>query len=76
MIGVARAALMAVAAPVALAAALTMAAPAAAGEYAGPLIDAHSHVPNATAIDAYVAAMKRHGVTRSEERRVGKECRL
>ena len=37
---------------------------AAAGDYAGPIIDAHSHVPNATAIDAYVAAMKGHGVTR------------
>lgn len=38
--------------------------PAAAGggDYAGPLIDAHSHVPNANAIDAYVDAMKRHDV--------------
>jgi predicted TIM-barrel fold metal-dependent hydrolase len=35
---------------------------AAASDYAGPLIDAHSHVPNGTAIDAYVAAMKRHEV--------------
>jgi len=33
-------------------------------DYAGPLIDAHSHVPKATAIDAYVAAMKRHKVAR------------
>lgn len=33
-----------------------------AGEYTGPLIDAHSHVPNAVAIDAYVEAMKRHNV--------------
>lgn len=40
------------------------AAAAPAAEYRGPLIDAHSHLPNATAIDAYVAAMKRHGVTR------------
>jgi predicted TIM-barrel fold metal-dependent hydrolase len=39
-------------------------APAEAAEYKGPIIDAHSHVPNATAIDAYVAAMKRHNVTR------------
>ncbi len=42
---------------------LAMATPAAA-EYAGPIIDAHSHVPNATAIDAYVAAMKRHKVVK------------
>jgi predicted TIM-barrel fold metal-dependent hydrolase len=35
---------------------------AAAGDYAGPLIDAHSHVPSPKAIDAYVAAMKRHNV--------------
>ena len=32
--------------------------------YNGPLIDAHSHVPNATAVDAYVAAMKKHNITR------------
>jgi len=38
--------------------------PGWAAEYTGPLIDAHSHVPNATAIDAYVAAMKRHKVAR------------
>jgi predicted TIM-barrel fold metal-dependent hydrolase len=31
-------------------------------DYGGPLIDAHSHVPSSTAIDAYVAAMKRHNV--------------
>jgi len=37
---------------------------AAAADYAGPLIDAHSHVPNGSAIDAYVAAMKRHRVTK------------
>src|SRR3989449_9336606 len=43
---------------------LAPATPAAAADYAGPLVDAHSHVPNATAIDAYVAAMKRHNVTR------------
>jgi predicted TIM-barrel fold metal-dependent hydrolase len=36
--------------------------PAGAADYNGPLIDVHSHVPNATAIDAYVAAMKRHNV--------------
>ncbi|MGH7353948.1 MAG: amidohydrolase family protein [Candidatus Rokuibacteriota bacterium] len=49
---------------VALVALLAAAATAMAGDYIGPLIDAHSHVPNATAIDAYVAAMKRHGITR------------
>jgi predicted TIM-barrel fold metal-dependent hydrolase len=37
---------------------------ARAADYAGPLIDAHSHVPNATAVDAYVEAMKRHDVRR------------
>jgi len=36
----------------------------AGAEYAGPLIDAHSHLSNAGAIDAYVEAMKRHNVTR------------
>lgn len=41
--------------------ALLAAAPVAA-EYTGPIVDAHSHVPNATAIDAYAAAMKRHQV--------------
>jgi predicted TIM-barrel fold metal-dependent hydrolase len=41
-----------------------LAAPAIAADYTGPLIDAHSHVPNATAIDAYVAAMKRHNVSK------------
>jgi len=49
---------------VALVALLAAAAPAVAGDYAGPIVDAHSHVPNATAIDAYVAAMKRHGITK------------
>lgn len=43
---------------------LATAAPAAAAEYAGPIIDAHSHVPNATAIDTYVTAMKRHNVVK------------
>ena len=37
---------------------------ASAADYAGPLVDAHSHVSSATAIDAYVAAMKRHDVRR------------
>src|SRR6267142_123302 len=37
-------------------------APVWGADYGGPLIDAHSHLPNATAIDAYVAAMKRHNV--------------
>jgi len=45
--------------------ALVSLAPAAgAADYAGPLIDAHSHVSNAKAIDAYVEAMKRHDVRR------------
>ena len=40
-------------------------APAAsAADYAGPLIDAHSHVSSTTAVDAYVAAMKRHDFRR------------
>ena len=36
----------------------------AAGQapYGGPLIDAHSHLPNPQVLDAYVAAMKRHNV--------------
>jgi predicted TIM-barrel fold metal-dependent hydrolase len=42
---------------------LAAAGPAAA-EYTGPIIDAHSHLPNATVIDAYVAAMKRHNVVK------------
>jgi predicted TIM-barrel fold metal-dependent hydrolase len=46
-----------------LLAALGSAVPAAA-EYAGPIDDAHSHLPNATAIEAYAAAMKRHQVVR------------
>lgn len=41
---------------------LAFSAPASAADYGGPLIDAHSHLPSATAIDAYVAAMKRHNV--------------
>jgi predicted TIM-barrel fold metal-dependent hydrolase len=36
--------------------------PAWGADYKGPLIDAHSHLPTSTAIDAYVAAMKRHNV--------------
>src|SRR5262245_46712182 len=43
---------------------LALASPARAADYGGPLIDAHSHLPNATAIDAYVAAMKRHKVVK------------
>jgi predicted TIM-barrel fold metal-dependent hydrolase len=31
-----------------------------AADYRGPIIDAHSHLPNPTAIEAYVEAMKRH----------------
>ena len=56
-----RAALLTVAAVLAC---LLMRAPATAAEYTGRLIDAHSHVPNATAIDAYVDAMKRHNVSK------------
>ena len=37
---------------------------ASAADYTGPLIDAHSHVSSAKAIDAYVEAMKRHDVRR------------
>jgi len=48
----------------ALVATTLAATPARAADYAGPLVDAHSHVPNAAAIDAYVAAMKRHNVTK------------
>ncbi len=33
-----------------------------AADYTGPVIDAHSHVSSAQAIDAYVAAMKRHDI--------------
>jgi predicted TIM-barrel fold metal-dependent hydrolase len=48
-----------------LAAILFLAAPrSAAADYQGPIIDAHAHVPNAAAIDAYVAAMKKHNITR------------
>jgi predicted TIM-barrel fold metal-dependent hydrolase len=43
---------------------LSLASTATAADYGGPLIDAHSHLPNSTAIDAYVAAMKRHNVTK------------
>jgi predicted TIM-barrel fold metal-dependent hydrolase len=45
-------------------AALAAAGPARAADYTGPLVDAHSHLPNAAAIDAYAAAMKRHKVTK------------
>lgn len=44
--------------------ALVAASGAAAADYAGPLIDAHSHLPSAASIDAYVAAMKRYDVRR------------
>lgn len=36
----------------------------AEAQYAGPLIDAHSHLPGARAIDAYAAAARRHNVAR------------
>ncbi len=45
-----------------LALVLAWAAPALAADYTGPLIDAHSHLPNGTAIDAYAAAAKRNNV--------------
>jgi predicted TIM-barrel fold metal-dependent hydrolase len=35
-----------------------------AADYQGPVVDAHSHVPNAGAIDAYVAAMKKHNIAK------------
>ncbi|MBI2525759.1 MAG: hypothetical protein HYV93_07220 [Candidatus Rokubacteria bacterium] len=38
--------------------------PAAAADYSGPLIDAHSHLSSARAVEAYVEAMKRHNVSR------------
>jgi predicted TIM-barrel fold metal-dependent hydrolase len=38
--------------------------PAAAEPYAGPLIDAHSHLPGPQALDALIAAMDRHRVGR------------
>ena len=43
---------------------LVVVPPAMAADYQGPIIDAHSHVPNLTAIDAYVAAMKKHNVSK------------
>ena len=36
----------------------------AAEPYAGPLVDAHSHLPNLQVLDALVAAMDRHKVAR------------
>lgn len=36
----------------------------AQGPYRGPLIDAHSHLPNLQVLDAYVEAMKRNNVTK------------
>jgi predicted TIM-barrel fold metal-dependent hydrolase len=44
--------------------ALLLPGAAVAGDYTGPLIDAHSHLPSAKAIDAYVAAMKRHNISK------------
>ncbi len=53
---------------VVLALTLILVAPAgAAGQappYGGPLIDAHSHLPNLQVLDAYAAAMKRHNVAK------------
>lgn len=49
----------------ALASVLGPGAPAVAtGPYAGPLIDAHSHLPNLQLLDVLVAAMARHRVAR------------
>lgn len=43
---------------------LAATAPVLAADYRGPIVDAHSHVSSARAIEAYVTAMKRHDVTR------------
>src|SRR5687768_14782666 len=48
---------------VAVALACALAAPASA-DYSGPMIDAHSHLPKAAAIDTYVDAMKRHNIAK------------
>jgi predicted TIM-barrel fold metal-dependent hydrolase len=53
-----------VAAIIALSEVVAFARLAVAGDYTGPLIDTHSHVPNVTAIDAYVEAMKRHNISK------------
>lgn len=47
-----------------LATLLLLALPARAADYAGPLVDAHSHLPSAAAIGAYAAAARRHHVSR------------
>jgi predicted TIM-barrel fold metal-dependent hydrolase len=47
-----------------LVAAIVSAATAAGAGYAGPIIDAHAHLPSAEAIEAYVQAMKRHNVVK------------
>jgi predicted TIM-barrel fold metal-dependent hydrolase len=44
--------------------ALLLPGAAVAGDYTGPLIDAHAHLPSAKAIEAYVAAMKRHNISK------------
>lgn len=44
--------------------ALLLPGAAVAADYAGPLIDAHSHLPSAKSMDAYVAAMKRHNIAK------------
>lgn len=43
---------------------ILMATPVESADYSGPLIDAHSHVPDARAIEAYVAAMQRNNVSK------------
>lgn len=48
-----------------LAIALTCPEPSPAqAPYRGPLIDAHSHLPNLQVLDAYVDAMKRNNVSK------------
>jgi len=53
-----------IAAALALVAATLAPAAAPAAEYAGPIIDVHSHLSSPAAIDAYAAAARRHNVVR------------
>jgi predicted TIM-barrel fold metal-dependent hydrolase len=48
-----------------LAAGLLPRSAAAAAPYAGPLIDAHSHLPGPDKLDALLAAMERHKIART-----------
>lgn len=43
---------------------LVLWAGSASAQYQGPLIDAHSHLPNLEVLDAYVQAMARHKIQR------------